>query len=139
MGKVEGKKERGGCDEAKGGRERQRKWGHTLTSSPAFPYFFPSLTPSHTLLVPPQPRRFARAASQYRAFLYRHRHVFLGLLREGFSRKELMANFESFLVSPARVWRRRRKGSRSSSRKGREMYSSSRRRKRRRNAIVVVM
>ena len=48
----------------------------------------------------PQPRRIVRTASVYRAFLYRHRHVFLGLLREGFSRKELLSNLESFLVSP---------------------------------------
>ncbi|MPC69794.1 hypothetical protein E2C01_064025 [Portunus trituberculatus] len=48
-----------------------------------------------------QPRRFVRAASLYRAFLYRHRHMFLGLLREGFSRKELLAILERFLETVA--------------------------------------
>ncbi|XP_063845050.1 uncharacterized protein LOC135091377 [Scylla paramamosain] len=57
-------------------------------------------TPPPQPAAPPlldQPRRFVRAASLYRAFLYRHRHMFLGLLREGFSRKELLAILERFL------------------------------------------
>ncbi|XP_050730408.1 uncharacterized protein LOC127005528 [Eriocheir sinensis] len=96
--------------EAKAKEEaRQTTTTSTTTTTTARPSLlhphlqFPPRPPPRPQSDPPvapmldQPRRFARAASQYRAFLYRHRHVFLGLLREGFSRKELMANLESFL------------------------------------------
>ncbi|KAK7016209.1 hypothetical protein SK128_009251 [Halocaridina rubra] len=45
-----------------------------------------------------EPRRIIRASSEYEDFLYRHRLFFLRLLNEGYSRKELLANLEKFLV-----------------------------------------
>ncbi|XP_068228592.1 uncharacterized protein [Palaemon carinicauda] len=44
-----------------------------------------------------EPRRIIRASSEYEEFLYRHRHFFLSLLNEGYSRKELITNLEQFL------------------------------------------
>ncbi|KAG7155927.1 uncharacterized protein LOC121854360 [Homarus americanus] len=44
-----------------------------------------------------QPRRIIRASSEYEEFLYRHRHFFLHLMNEGYSRKELLTNMEQFL------------------------------------------
>ncbi|XP_071549662.1 uncharacterized protein [Panulirus ornatus] len=56
-----------------------------------------------TLAPPPDgmlhdgPRRKTRASSEYADFLYHHRHFFLRLLNQGYSRKDLLTKLEKFL------------------------------------------
>ncbi|KAK3870465.1 hypothetical protein Pcinc_024292 [Petrolisthes cinctipes] len=44
-----------------------------------------------------QPQLIAKASVEYEDFLYRHRHFFLRLMQNGYSRKELLGGMEVFL------------------------------------------
>ncbi|XP_076056744.1 uncharacterized protein LOC143034500 [Oratosquilla oratoria] len=50
-----------------------------------------------------QPRRMIRASSEFEEFLFSNRHFFLDLLSQGYSRKELITNFEEFLKTISSV------------------------------------
>ena len=38
-------------------------------------------------------------STEFERFMFNHRHFFIGLLKDGYSRKELLASFEANLVS----------------------------------------
>ncbi|XP_045607669.1 uncharacterized protein [Procambarus clarkii] len=79
-------------------KKKEARMAATTTTAAA------ASTPSHQDLLDDEPRRMIRASSEFQDFLYRHRHFLLRLMKQGYSRKELLTSMEHFLVTVLPSW-----------------------------------